>query len=205
MAASTRDGFSLIEALVVLAIGGMALSIIFSIGIKAGDSGFAIGRRAMAAADADVANSDVRAIFRSFLIRPAVTVREDVDLPFEGEPRRMEGDVVMERATQCASQGWAGRMVLEISPVEGGGSALVCQAGERRATLLTFRDEGADFAYSRDARTWQPQIVTTTRRPLDAELRSEHLFIRLGSASAGDIIDVAASGVPQTWVRVDEF
>ena len=38
MQTARRAGFSLIEALVVLAIGGMALAVIFSIGIKAGDT-----------------------------------------------------------------------------------------------------------------------------------------------------------------------
>ena len=66
-----RSGFSLIEALVVLAIGGMALAIIFSIGIKAGDTGFSLGRRAMSAADLDVSVSDVRVLIAPFPAHPS--------------------------------------------------------------------------------------------------------------------------------------
>lgn len=121
-----RSGFSLIEALVVLAIGGMALAIIFSIGVKAGDTGFGLGRRAMSAADSDVAASDLRTLIRSLALRPPDTFLGGLDQPVVGDPIRLEGDVVIERATQCAPQGWAGRLVLAVER-RGTGHALLIQ------------------------------------------------------------------------------
>ncbi|WP_145915932.1 hypothetical protein [Brevundimonas naejangsanensis] len=85
-----------------------------SFGMKAGDAGFALGRRAMSAADADVAISDLRSIIRSLTVRPPAAIMEGVDLPLVGAPERLEGEAVMERATGCAPQGWAGRLVLTI-------------------------------------------------------------------------------------------
>ena len=92
MQTARRAGFSLIEALVVLAIGGMALAVIFSIGIKAGDTGFSLGRRAMSVADADVAISDLRAIIRSLSLRPPAAIVEGVDRPIVAGPDRLEAD-----------------------------------------------------------------------------------------------------------------
>ena len=43
-------GFSLIEALIVLLVAGMALMLVFSIGGESARTGFRLGRRALAAA-----------------------------------------------------------------------------------------------------------------------------------------------------------
>lgn len=137
MQTARRAGFSLIEALVVLAIGGMALAVIFSIGIRAGDTGFSLGRRAMSVADADVAISDLRAIIRSISVRPPISILEGVDQPIVASPERLEADVVMERATGCAPQGWAGRLTLSIEP-QAGERVLMCQAGPRKTPIMTL-------------------------------------------------------------------
>ena len=109
-----RSGFSLIEALVVLAIGGMAVAIVFSLGMKAGDTGFALGRRAMSAADADISIANIRTIVQSLALRPPAMAVTGIDTPVTGEPDRLAGPVVMKRATPCAPQGWAGEISLAI-------------------------------------------------------------------------------------------
>lgn len=103
MQTARRSGFSLIEALVVLAIGGMALAVIFSIGIKAGDSGFSLGRRAMSVADADVAVSDLRSIIRSVSVRPPASMLEGVDQPILAAPDRLEVCLSSEHLAQIAA------------------------------------------------------------------------------------------------------
>jgi hypothetical protein len=86
-----REGFSIVEALVVLAISGMALAIIFTIGIRAGDTGFALGRKAMSAADLDLAVSDLRSLMRSYELRPGDTFVDGVDEPLIGTMDRIAG------------------------------------------------------------------------------------------------------------------
>ena len=199
-----RPGFSLIEALVVLAIGGMALAIIFSIGVKAGDTGFSLGRRAMSAADLDVSVSDARTLIRSIALRPPETFNAAVDRPLSGAPDRLEADVVMERATQCAPQGWTGRMVLTVQRQDGQG-LLTCQAGGDPTTLITTSDPTARLSYSTDGLTWSDAYASATRAEAneDGQMRSIRLFVRF-PGGAVDVLEAAGSGRPESWIRFDD-
>ena len=202
MQTARRAGFSLIEALVVLAIGGMALAVIFSIGIKAGDTGFSLGRRAMSVADADVAISDLRSIIRSLSLRPPASILEGVDLPIVAGPNRLEADAVMERATGCAPQGWAGRLTLTIE-TQGAEKVVMCQAGPRKTPILTLpRGATAAFSYSPDGATWTPSFETPRGAPVSMDnFRSQSLWVRLNGGPKMDIVDLVYSGQPALWMR----
>ena len=204
MQIARRAGFSLIEALVVLAIGGMALAVIFSIGIKAGDTGFALGRRAMSVADADVAISDLRVILRSISLRPAGAIIEGVDQPIIGGPERLEADAVMERATGCAPQGWAGRLILTIEP-QGDERVLMCQAGPRKTPIMSLpRGVAGAFSYSADGAVWESSYESPSAPSNDLDsLRSRILWTRFHAGPSLDIVDFAASGRPERWTRQD--
>ncbi len=196
-------GFSLIEALVVLAIGGMALAIIFSIGVKAGDTGFGLGRRALAASDADVAISDLRSVLRSLDVRPTQTFAPDTDRPLIATADRIEADMVMERATQCAPQGWAGRLTLALEP-EGGRVALRCIVGGRVRTLMTLSNPESAFSYSTDGVSWSEGFVNIADASSTRELpRSKRVWVRLSGDPQVDIVEMATSGRPEAWVRFD--
>lgn len=200
MSRSRRAGFSLIEALVVLAVGGLALAVIFSIGTRAGDAGFKLGRGAMAAADRDVSVGDVRATVRSIALRPPGAFLPDVDRPMDGQSRRLEAEVVMERATQCAPQGWTGRLVLEIA-TDGGERVLTCQAGDRpRTRLMTLGPGETAFSYSTDGVQWTPAWANTPRPRGEAPLLPVNLWVRLATPGL-DIVEMATSGQPETWLR----
>lgn len=198
---AARAGFSLIEALVVLAIGGMALAIVFSIGIRAGDAGFGLGRRAMDASDADVAISDVRAILRSVAVRPPQAFFGDRELPISGQGDRLEADVVMERATTCAPQGFAGRISLVIEG-QGIDRRLSCIAGNRRVELLALRGERSGFSYSTDGTTWTPTYSNAPQRGADFGMsgRPATVWIRV-SDTRRDVVERASSSRPELWVR----
>ncbi|MNU77133.1 type II secretion system protein [uncultured Brevundimonas sp.] len=204
MQTARRAGFSLIEALVVLAIGGMALAVIFSIGIKAGDTGFSLGRRAMSVADADVAISDLRAIIRSLSARPTATIIEGVDRPILAASDRLEADAVMERATGCAPQGWAGRLTLTIE-IQGEARVLMCQAGPRKTPIMSLpRGAAAAFSYSTDRMIWTPVFESPNAPSNDAKsFRSHSLWVRLNAGPTLDVVDLAASGRPERWSRPD--
>lgn len=203
MTSKPRSGFSLIEALVVLAIGGMALAIIFSIGIKAGDTGFGLGRRAMTASESDVATSDLRTILRSVALRPGSTAIAGIDQASIGDSKKFLSDVVMERATQCAPEGWAGRLNLTIEP-RGSGSALVCTAGDRQTTLIESKTQVGAFSYSTDGATWRPTYTNqAVAQQAFEERRSESVWIRFAAPPALDIVEYATSGRPEAWGRLD--
>lgn len=200
MSRTRRAGFSLIEALVVLAVGGLALAVIFSIGTKAGDTGFKLGRGAMAAADRDVALGDVRATVRSIALRPPSAFLPDVDQPMSGEAQRLEAEVVMERATQCAPQGWTGRLVLQIA-TEGGERVLTCQAGARERTrLMTLPPGPSAFSYSTDGTQWSAAYANTPAPRGDGPLMPVNLWVRLATPGL-DVVELASSGQPEPWIR----
>ena len=200
--ARRRAGFSLIEALVVLVVGGMALAIIFSIGTKAGDTGFRLGRGSMAAADSDVAISDLRTILRSFVLRPPSSFLADVDTAISGEETRLVGDVVIQRATLCAPQGWAGRLTLVIAPFEGG-QRLSCETDGRAITLLTMPRGSGRFSYSQNGVEWARRFSNAPdafETPND--VTHLNLFVRLqGQADNLDVIEQISSGPLERWVR----
>lgn len=199
-----RSGFSLIEALMVLAIGGMTLAIIFSIGIKAGDTGFTLGRRALTVADSDVAVSDARSVIRSFVLRPTTTFREGVDAPLVGSPEGLTGQVVMERATQCGPQGWAGALSLAIREANGDHS-LVCATGGQDRRLLTLEGDNPRFEYSLDRTLWSPTYTNAPEREGGArgDLEPVTVYVRI-AAEGGDILENVSTGRPESWVRLDE-
>jgi hypothetical protein len=197
------EGFSIVEALVVLAISGMALAIIFTIGIRAGDTGFALGRRAMSAADLDLAVSDLRSLMRSYEVRPVDTFVDGVDEPMIGTAERIEGPAVMERATQCAPEGWSGQLILAVEG-EGQSRALVCRAGERRAVLFELNARPGAFSYSTDAITWSTDYENRkAQRPSEERARSQAVLIRFQARPVTDVVERAASGHPGKWFRND--
>lgn len=195
-----RAGFSLIEALVVLAVGGLALTVIFSIGLRAGDTGFRLGRGAMAAADRDVALGDLRATVRSIALRPTSAFSAPTDQPMDGQAQRMEVEVVMERATQCAPQGWSGRLVLEIAD-QGGERVLTCRAGNRPVTrLMTLTQGQTGFSYSTDGQAWSPAYANTPAPRGEGPVPPLNLWVRLAGPGV-DIVEMASSGQPADWTR----
>lgn len=181
----------------------MALAVIFTIGTKAGDTGFGLGRRAMAASDSDIAISDLRSLIRSVALRPPSTFHPESDIAVIGEADRFEADVVMERANQCGPLGWAGRLTLTIE-LNGGNRQLVCEAAGRKSVLIDFGAQPASFSYSRDGKAWADGY---TNAPQDGQaatqLRSETVWVRLASPLAGDVVEAASSGSPDAWLDVN--
>lgn len=196
-----RPGFSLIEALVVLAIGSMALALIFSIGRSASDNGFRLGRNALTAADNEIAVSDARTAIASLLIRPVAVINDPERQAIMGTATSIEGEAVMRRATACAPRGWQGRLRLSIEPV-GGRPALFCHAGPKSVRLMLL-GPGATFSYSTDGVLWVP---VWTNAPAAATgivtappLESATVYLRLTNPGGPDIMETASTGFPSSW------
>lgn len=189
----------------VLAIGGMAVAIVFSLGMKAGDTGFALGRRAMSAADADISIANIRTIVQSLALRPPAMAVTGIDTPVTGEPDRLAGPVVMKRATPCAPQGWAGEISLAIVDNDGG-QIVTCTAAGRTVTLMTFPRGRAGFTFSSDGRAWAPRYSSDPTAFADpTQLRYLRLFVRLDAPGQVDVLDTVTSGPMQRWTRESEF
>lgn len=196
-----RTGFSLIEALVVLAIGSMALALIFSIGRSASDNGFRLGRNALTAADNEIAVADARTAIGSLLIRPVSVITDPEREAIMGTATSIEGEAVMRRATACAPRGWQGRLRLSIEPV-GGRPALFCHAG-RKSVRLMLLGPGAAFSYSTDGALWAPawtNAPSTAGGAVTAPpLESASVYLRLSNPGGPDIMETASTGFPSSW------
>ncbi len=209
---SPRAGFSLIEALVVLAIGSMALALIFSIGrsatsnfrciaISASDNGFRLGRNALTAADNEIAVADARTAIGSLLIRPVAVITDPEREAIMGTATSIEGEAVMRRATACAPRGWQGRLRLSIQPV-GGRPALFCHAG-RKSVRLMLLGPGAVFSYSTDGTLWAPAWTNAPSSPTGVvtapPLESASIYLRLSNPGGPDIMETVSTGFPSSW------
>jgi len=197
-----RAGFSLIEALVVLAISSVALVVIFSIGRSATDSGFRLGRAALAAADSEVALTDARTVMSSFLLIPAAVLRDPETQAINGSSISLEGEAVMMRSSACAPRGWRGRVRLAIESSRGQ-TRLMCQAGDARPVRLMVLPQQSGFIYSEDGVAWQnawtnapdPGAIGTPAPPL----ASEALYVGLLDPSGRGIVSALSTGLPQGW------
>src|SRR5579862_5512499 len=87
----------------------MALMLVFSIAGQAARTGFALGRRALAAADSEVAQDELRGVIAALALPPAgadpKTLRLD---PFVGWADGFQADAVLTRPGLCGPAGPAG-------------------------------------------------------------------------------------------------
>jgi hypothetical protein len=195
-------GFSLMEALVVLIVAGMALMLVFAIGGRAARTGFQLGRRALAVADGEVAGDEVRGLIRGLALPPATIDPRDVGLhPFVGDARGFQAEVVLDRAGLCALAGPAGLVQVTLE-AQADGDLVTCRTNTGARTVVAdLRPRRARFAYSADGAAWSDQWTSrpdwTVRRGYAAERR---LFVRLASDDGRfELIERATSGPPQFY------
>ena len=200
--AGPRAGFSLIEALIVLLVAGMALMLVFAIGGQSARTGFALGRRALAAADDDVTQDQLRSLIDDLTLTPAGVDPLALGLaPFVGDATGFEGDAVLDRAGVCGEPGPVGRVRVAIE-AEADGDILTCQAGAGATKLLAdLRPRHVRFAYSADgvqwSDAWSAPVVPTSAvagpvRPVRSPVS---VFVRLSSDDGRfELVERAGSG-----------
>jgi type II secretory pathway pseudopilin PulG len=193
------SGFSLLEALIVLIIAGAALMLVFAIGGQAARTGFRLGRGALAAADAEVAEDELRGLIRGLVLPPDAVDPQALGMqPFSGDARSFQADFLLDRPGLCAAAGPAGRLRVAIEP-QADGDIVTCGApASPKVIVADLRPRRARFAYSVDGVAWSDQWST---RPTWSGLRHDPaarvLYVRLASDDGRiDIVERAASGPP---------
>jgi len=193
-----RGGFSLIEALVVLAVAGAALMLIFSVGVRSTEIAFRLGRRALDLADRQVSTDALRGVVRGLVIPPTGSEVPTGAPDARGTPRQFGGPAVLAAATPCAGSGpsaW-----IEISLVgEAEGDRVTCRADNGPAVVLAdLRPHRARFSYSEDGVRWReswratPRLVDRARAP-----REQGVYVRLAADDGKvEVIEHATSGRP---------
>jgi hypothetical protein len=194
---ASRAGFSLIEALIVLIVAGMALMLVFEIGGGAARTGFSLGRRALAVADGEVADDQVRTLIAALQPPPANIDPAALKLaPFAGDARGFSADAVLTRAGLCGAPGPVGRLRVAVVS-RPGGDAVMCQAGAGAWTeVADFAPRRVRFSYSGDGREWRdswssPAPSSDPR----AEPAEQAVYVRLASDDGEvDVVGRASSG-----------
>ncbi len=180
MSGRPRAGFSLVEALVTLAVTSLLLTLLFSVGAGARGAGFRTSRRSLEAADTQVGAASLRLLLRGVRLPE----RGKSDVPFLGEADRLTAAVSPARATACPGVRAGASMQLRLER-SGGRTRLVCAGEGGPATPLLDLGAGpAAFAYALAGRPWTdrlearapPAPSTGTRSPAAPPPR---LWIRL--------------------------
>jgi len=198
---SQRAGFSLIEALVVLLVAGMALMLVFSIGGQSARTGFALGRRALAAADDQVTQDQLRGLIRDLTPAPTGVDPSALGLaPFVGDAASFQGDAVLDRAGACGEAGPLGRLRVAIES-RADGDVVTCQVGAATPRLVAdLRPRRVRFAYSVDGEQWRggwratavPHLAIAGPPPSRSPTS---VFIRLASDDGQvELVERASSG-----------
>lgn len=184
MTPTTRDGFSVIEALVVLMIAGTALLLVFQVGIDGAQTGFRLGRRALATADAEPGIGSLRTVIRGarFGDRPR-TLAGPV-----GNTRGFTTAASLDRAGLCGEAGPAGRLSVRLEATAEGDLLTCAAAGGTATVLIDLRPTRARFSYSDDAAVWR-----ATARPPRTAAPGRRLYVRLTSDDGTlDIVEESA-------------
>jgi hypothetical protein len=183
---STEEiGFSLMEAVIMLAVAGMALMLIFAVATRSSQSGFRLGRNALAVADRELADDSFRALVEGLEIAPAPADPARLRLaPFEGRADGFQGSAVLARANPCAPAGPANPLQVRIQHTTTGDQVL-CRSNAGQAVLADLPGKRLSLAYSEDGRSWSDHW---TDRPAfssastTAPKRSRRLYVRLASS-----------------------
>lgn len=191
-----RRGFSLIEALVVLAVAGAALMLIFSVGVRSTEIAFRLGRRALDLADRQVSTDALRVVVRGLVIPPAGPQAGASNAG--GAPREFGGPAVLATATPCARSGPAARVAVSLVG-DAGGDMITCRADDGPAAVLAdLRPRRARFSYSEDGVRWReswratPDLIDRARSP-----RERGVYVRLATDDGQiEVIERATSGRP---------
>lgn len=184
MSRNNRSGFSVLEAIIVLAISGTALLLVFEMGVSGSQRGFRLGNRALAAADADPGAGSLRAIIRGARFDSAGRAMAGARGPI-GDARVFSTPVSVDRATVCGPAG-PGSLQLALTPTPRG-DLLTCSTGRDNPprTLLDLRPSRGRFAYSDDAVVWRESWARRSPPP------GRRLYVRLTSPDGRvDIVEV---------------
>jgi type II secretory pathway pseudopilin PulG len=214
-------GFTLLEALIALAVTGLAVTVILDVGMRGVGTGFRLGSRAIDRANQQVSLQAIRDTLDDLVVPPiaissaaAEAETEEAEAEgqgdtFEGEATTLSAYVIAARDTPCLPVGGQGRLTLTIT-VEGGRTQVSCQLNDEDAVALANLSwPDASFSYSEDGITWTDNWVVTRGENVeqavvpDAELRQ--VYVRLSSSDgANELIGLVSSGraLPQTAAAV---
>ena len=206
-----KAGFTLLESLIVLAVTGLTLGLVFSVTSRSAVTGYRLGERAQGVAEGQVATAAYRDAISSFMV-PVLTTealgtfdpeRDTTDTALIGEARQVSGEWLANRGGPCGPVGAYGRITLALSPLNGG-TALTCQIDDQEPRLLmTLKWRDAQFQYSENGVDWLPSwtIQAGEYVELQADPASEarKVYVRVvAEDGSSDLMALASTGHPSS-------
>jgi type II secretory pathway pseudopilin PulG len=189
---ASKRGFSILESIIVLALTALALTVVFSIGTKATDAAFRLGRHALAAADQQVDLESTREALRALTLPPA----DGKEREFEGlraQSDKVYGPAVLSRDTPCGPAGPVASLTLALVSDEKS-TQVTCSIADRPAVVIgALPEPGATLQYfAVESTDWSPswapdlassqllaEIEAPTRRVLYVRIldREGHIYL----------------------------
>jgi prepilin-type N-terminal cleavage/methylation domain-containing protein len=196
-----RRGFSLIEALVVLAVAGAALMLIFSVGIRSTEIAFRLGRRALDVADRQLSTDALRTIVRGLALAPTGPGKPSRGDEVIGDAWTFSGPAILAAATPCAGSGPVARITVVVVG-DASGDVVTCQvAGQPASRLVDLRPRRARLSYSDDGLRWREtwegaRALTAPGQPP----RARTVYVRLATDDGRiEMVERARSGRPDLY------
>jgi hypothetical protein len=206
-------GFTLIEALATLAVTGLTLSVMFSIGVKNIAAGYRLGHRAVDHANQQVSTRAVRDVLDSMVI-PALAVasqsaeneaetndQNGMGDEFDGAPDTLAGYIIATRDNPCLPVGGEGRITLSFKS-DNGRTLLMCQVNAEDPVVLgDFGWPDAAFSYSEDGATWTDNWQVVRGQTVDSaavpDSEQREVYVRIASRDgANQVVELVQSGRP---------
>jgi hypothetical protein len=204
-------GFTLIEALATLAVTGLTLSVMFSLGAKNIAAGYRLGHRAVDHANQQVSTGAVRDVLDSMVV-PALTLaaqaaedeaetndQNGMGDEFDGAPDTLAGYIVATRDNPCLPVGGEGRITLSFKH-DHDRTLLMCQVnGEDPVVLGNFGWPDAAFSYSEDGTTWTDnwQVIRgqTVDNAINPSSEEREVYVRIASRDGvNQVVELVQSG-----------
>lgn len=190
----------------MLAIAGMAMMLIFAVGVKASQAGFRLGRSALGVADREVADDSFRSLVAGLMIAPSPADPVRLHLaPFDGRADGFEGGAVLGRGGVCAGGGPVQPLQVRVERTATG-DLVTCRTPQGRAVLFDLEGQRAGFAYSEDGRSWsdhwtdRPAFIAANT--VAAQRRSRGLYVRLASTDGRfEIVAQAPANRPEVFAE----
>lgn len=201
-----KAGFTLLEALITLAVTSLTIGVLFSIGARGPMQIFRMGNRALDVADTQVARDTFRAVVGNLVVPPLVTralaegglEADATDTSLTGDATTLSAQWLGERNTVCGGAGDTGRMTLTLTTANGR-TVLSCQLEDGApVSLIDLGRREVRFQYSEDGTTWNDawqvdagQPVTDSVNPTADQRR---VYVRLGGDDGrGELVATAVS------------
>ena len=150
---NNQSGFSIIEAIVVLLIGGMILSLILPIASRSTADNLRIGMRGLDNFSVSISEQLFRRLASAVVPPDARPFEPAPTNTVSGTPQEARFSVRSPDAVFCAPEGQTTNIVLKIEP-QGDGGRLVCEALSRQVEVLQWASGAGQFAYSPDGSRW---------------------------------------------------